>query len=42
MVTLRGPVKSAEEKTKIEAFAKATAGEAKVDNQLEVKVAANK
>ena len=37
MVTLRGPVKSAEEKTKIDALAKAAAGEAKVDNQLEVK-----
>jgi len=37
MVTLRGPVKSAEEKMKIETFAKAVAGDAKVDNQLEVK-----
>src|SRR5688572_23163180 len=36
-VTLRGPVKSAEEKTKIDALAKAAAGDAKVDNQLEVK-----
>ncbi len=40
-VTLRGPVNSAEEKMKIEKLAKAAAGEAKVDNQLEVK-AANK
>ncbi len=38
-VTLRGPVNSAEEKMKIEAFAKAAAGNAKVDNQLEVKAA---
>jgi len=37
MVTLRGPVKSAEEKMKIETLAKAVAGDAKVDNQLEVK-----
>jgi hyperosmotically inducible periplasmic protein len=36
-VVLRGPVKSAEEKSKIEAAAKAAAGDAKVDNQLEVK-----
>jgi hyperosmotically inducible periplasmic protein len=38
-VMLRGPVNSAEEKTKIESFAKAAAGEGKVDNQLEVKAA---
>ena len=38
-VTLRGPVNTAEEKTKIEKLAKAAAGEAKVDNQLEVKAA---
>jgi len=36
-VTLRGPVKSDAEKTAIEAKAKATAGVAEVDNQLEVK-----
>jgi len=38
-VTLRGPVNSAEEKMKIEALAKTAAGDAKVDNQLEVKAA---
>jgi hyperosmotically inducible periplasmic protein len=37
MVTLRGPVKSAEEKTKIEQLAASAAGGAKIDNQLEVK-----
>jgi hyperosmotically inducible protein len=37
VVTLRGPVKSAEEKTKIEQLATAAAGGAKIDNQLEVK-----
>ena len=37
IVTLRGPVKSAEEKTKIEQLAAAAAGGAKVDNQLEIK-----
>jgi osmotically-inducible protein OsmY len=37
-VVLRGPVNSAEEKTKIESVAKTAAGEtAKVDNQLEIK-----
>ena len=36
-VTLRGPVKTAEEKTKIESLAKSAAGNTKVDNQLEVK-----
>ena len=41
-VTLRGPVKTAEEKPKIEALAKAAAGEAKVDSQLEVKAADKK
>ena len=41
-VTLRGPVNSAEEKTKLEKFATAAAGEAKVDNQLEVKAASIK
>ncbi len=41
-VTLRGPVNSAEEKMKIEKLAKGAAGEAKVDNQLEVKADAKK
>ena len=36
-VTLRGPVKSDEEKATIESIAKATAGVTEVDNQLEVK-----
>jgi hyperosmotically inducible protein len=36
-VTLRGPVNSAEEKTKIGELAQSVAGNAKVDNQLEVK-----
>ena len=36
-VTLRGPVKTAAEKTKIGELAKKNAGKAKVDNQLEVK-----
>ena len=36
-VTLRGPVNSAEEKTKINDLAKAAAGKVPVDNQLEVK-----
>ena len=35
-VTLRGPVQSAEEKTKIEQLAKSAAGGAQIDNQLEV------
>ncbi|HEX9788011.1 MAG TPA: BON domain-containing protein [Candidatus Binatia bacterium] len=35
-VTLRGPVKSEQEKTEIEAKAKQVAGVKKVDNQLEV------
>jgi hyperosmotically inducible periplasmic protein len=35
-VTLRGPVKSANEKTQIEKIALQVAGEGKVDNQLEV------
>lgn len=35
-VTLRGPVKSAEEKAKIEKLAKSAAGGATVENQLEV------
>ena len=37
MVTLRGPVNSAEEKATIAKLAKSAAGEAKIDNQLEVK-----
>ena len=41
-VTLRGPVNSVEVKTKIEKLAKTAAGEAKVDNQLEVKAADKK
>jgi hyperosmotically inducible protein len=36
-VTLRGPVKTAEEKAKIDQLAKSAAGGAKIDNQLEVK-----
>lgn len=39
VVTLRGPVDTAEEKAKIDALAKANAGGAKVDNQLEVSAA---
>jgi len=42
LVTLRGPVNSAEEKTKIEQVAKSAAGAAKVDNQLEVKATERK
>lgn len=38
-VTLRGPVKTAAEKTKIGELAKKNAGKATVDNQLEVKEA---
>ena len=41
-VTLRGPVKTEEEKAKIEQLAKSAAGAAKVDNQLEVKAADQK
>jgi len=41
-VTLRGPVKTAEEKAKIEQLAKSAADAAKVDNQLEVKAADQK
>ena len=37
MVTLRGPVKSQAEKSKIAQLAKSAAGQMKVDNQLEVK-----
>ena len=36
-VTLRGPVKSAEEKAMIAKLAKSAGGKAKIDNQLEVK-----
>jgi osmotically-inducible protein OsmY len=35
-VTLRGPVKTAEEKKRIEEFARSVAGETKVQSQLEV------
>jgi hyperosmotically inducible periplasmic protein len=41
-VTLRGPVNSEAEKTKIEALAKAAAGKMPVHNQLEVKAASAK
>lgn len=37
MVTLRGPVNNAGEKATIEKLAHSAAGEAKIDNQLEVK-----
>lgn len=37
-VTLRGPVKSADEKMQIERLAKEVAGTANVDNQLEVQL----
>ncbi len=37
MVTLRGPVKTEAEKAKIAELAKSAAGDAKIDNQLEVK-----
>ena len=36
-VTLRGPVKTAQEKTKIDQLAKSSAPGAKIDDQLEVK-----
>lgn len=39
VVTLRGPVNTAAEKTKIAKLAKANAGKAKIENQLEVKAA---
>lgn len=42
MVTLRGPVNTAEEKMKIDSIAKSVAGNSKVENQLEVKAASNK
>lgn len=38
-VTLRGPVNTAEEKTRIDDLAKAAAGQIPVDNQLEIKAA---
>lgn len=37
VVTLRGPVQSAAEKAKIAELAKSAAGQAKIENQLEVK-----
>ena len=37
VVTLRGPVQNAAEKTKIAELAQAAAGNTKIDNQLEVK-----
>ena len=36
-VTLRGPVKNAQEKAKIDQLAKSAAGDAKIDDQLDVK-----
>ena len=36
-VTLRGPVKTAQEKTKIDQLARSAAGGAQIDNQLDVK-----
>jgi osmotically-inducible protein OsmY len=36
-VTLRGPVRNAEEKAKINQLAKSAAGDAKIDDQLDVK-----
>ena len=36
-VTLRGPVKTAQEKAKIDTLAKSAAGGARIDDQLEVK-----
>ena len=36
-VTLRGPVKTAQEKAKIDQLAKSVAGGAQIDNQLDVK-----
>jgi hyperosmotically inducible protein len=36
-VTLRGPVKTAQEKAKIDQLAKSAAGRAQIDNQLDVK-----
>lgn len=37
VVTLRGPVNSAEEKTKLQSIAQKTPGVSQVDNQLEIK-----
>jgi hyperosmotically inducible periplasmic protein len=42
VVTLRGPVNSAAEKTKIGELARKNAGNAKIDNQLEVKASGDK
>jgi len=36
-VTLRGPVKTAQEKAKVDQIAKSAAGGAQIDNQLDVK-----
>jgi osmotically-inducible protein OsmY len=36
-VTLRGPVKTAQEKTKVDQIAKSAAGGAQIDDQLDVK-----
>ena len=36
-VTLRGPVKTAQEKAKIDQLARSAAGGAKIDDQLDVK-----
>ena len=36
-VTLRGPVKTAQEKTKVDQIAKSTAGGAQIDDQVDVK-----
>ena len=36
-ITLRGPVKTAQEKTKIDQLARSAAGGAQIDNQLDVK-----
>ena len=40
-VTLRGPVNTEEEKSKIEEIAQSAAGSTKIDNQLEVKASDN-
>ena len=42
VVTLRGPVKNAAEKAKIAQLAESAAGQAKIENQLEVKTAEKK
>ncbi len=36
-VTLRGPIKTAQEKAKIDQLAKSAAGGARIDDQLDVK-----